>query len=75
MSQLDRRFQIAFDKARADWAQAHFMALLDQRLGYGLPLFATTNLSAPEMAGVQKSAVRAHPLIRRLLDLAEPVKF
>lgn len=60
--------------ARSDWAQAWFFRLLDIRLGAGLPLIITTNLTADAIAGTSKG-IRADPLIRRLLDLCEVVKF
>jgi DNA replication protein DnaC len=60
--------------ARSDWAQAWFFRLLDIRLGSGLPIVITTNLTADTIAGTTKG-IRADPLIRRLLDLCEVLKF
>jgi len=66
-------------KANAEeWAQGWFMRLLDIRVGNGLPLLITTNLTAQEMGwGVASvsTEVASNPLLRRMLDLAKPVKF
>ncbi len=72
---LDDFGQEATLSARADWAQAVFMRLLDTRLGEGRPILITTNLGAADLAGGQVNGVRANPLVRRLLDLCEVVKF
>ena len=59
-----------------DWAQAWFFRFLDVRLAHNLPLIVTTNLSASAIAGTaQRAEIRADPLIRRLLDLCDVVKF
>jgi len=59
-----------------DWAQSWLFRFLDVRLAHGLPLIVTTNLSASSIAGTaQRAEIRADPLIRRLLDLCEVVKF
>ena len=59
-----------------DWAQAWFFRFLDVRLSHGLPLVVTTNLSAAGIAGTStRSEIRADPLMRRLMDLCEVVKF
>lgn len=65
----------ALVKGREEWAQGWFFRFLDLRLGAGLPLIVTTNLNAVEMAGGEKNAVKNDPLIRRLRDLCEVVKF
>lgn len=79
---IDDIGQEAVDKARSDWAQAWFFRFLDVRLAMGLPLIASTNLTAKQMAdatdatGKQASAkVRGDPLLRRLTELCEVVKF
>ena len=59
---------------REGWATGLFLRFLDVRVGAGLPLFITTNLTAQEMAG-RAGSVRGDPLVRRLLDICEPVKF
>ena len=59
-----------------DWAQAWFFRFLDIRLAFGLPLIVSTNLSATTIAGTaQRSEIRSDPLIRRLIDLCEVVRF
>jgi DNA replication protein DnaC len=66
-------------KANAeDWAQGWFMRLLDIRVGNGLPVLITTNLTARGLAGDLGDTARAfsvNPLLRRMLDVAEPIKF
>jgi len=66
-------------KANAeDWAQGWFMRLLDMRVGLGLPVLLTTNLSARQLSGDFSGtdhALAANPMLRRMLDLAEPIKF
>jgi DNA replication protein DnaC len=59
---------------RAEWAAGWFFRFLDIRVGEGLPLFVTTNLTAQDMAG-RAGDIRGDPLVRRLLDICEPVKF
>lgn len=71
---IDDLGQEAMQANRQDWAQGWLFQFLDIRLGLGLPLFVTTNLSAREMAG-QHTDTRANPLVRRLLELCEVVKF
>lgn len=72
---IDDLGQEAVTSAREEWAQAWFFRFLDIRVGKGLPLFITTNLTAEQIAGTARNEVRANPLIRRLLDLANPIKF
>ena len=72
---LDDWGQEAITSARADWCQATFFDLLDQRLGEGRPLIVTTNLTARQIAGNDSSGVRANPLLRRLLDTCAVVRF
>jgi DNA replication protein DnaC len=71
---LDDLGQECVQRSREDWAQGWFFRFLDLRVGHGLPLFITTNLTADEMAE-RSGNVRGDPLIRRLLDLCEVVKF
>jgi DNA replication protein DnaC len=71
---IDDLGQQAIQLSREDWAQGWLFQFLDARLGHGLPLFVTTNLTAAEMAG-QSSGTRGNPLVRRLLDLCDVVKF
>jgi len=71
---IDDIGQEAVATAKSDWAQAWFFRFLDLRIGAGLPLIVTTNLTADGMAG-RTTDVRGDPLVRRLLDLCEVVKF
>jgi DNA replication protein DnaC len=66
--------QEAVQASRQDWAQAWFFHFLDLRIGKGLPLIITTNLTATQMAD-QSNSVRSDPLLRRLGDLTEVIKF
>ncbi len=69
---LDDLGQEAVATSKQEWCAGWFFQFLDIRLGHGLPLFITTNLTAPEMAG--HNAVRANPMLRRLLEMCEVVK-
>lgn len=71
---LDDYGQEAVATSRRDWAQAWFFHFLDQRVSAGLPLFITTNLSAREIMA-HSGSVRGDPLVRRLLDVCDPVSF
>lgn len=71
---VDDLGQEALQKSKQDWAEGWFFTFLDARLGNGLPLFITTNLSAQQIAGNSKDT-RANPLVRRLLELCDVVKF
>lgn len=71
---IDDLGQEALQASKQEWCAGWFFQFLDMRLGHALPLFVTTNLDAREIAGTS-SSVRANPLVRRLLELCEPVKF
>lgn len=71
---IDDLGQQAVLNSRAEWAEGWWFDFCDQRIEAGLPLLVTTNLSAREIAEGQ-SEVRGDPLLRRLLELCEPVKF
>lgn len=71
---IDDVGQEAIQTSKQEWATGWFFRFLDLRVGAGLPLFATTNLTASEMSE-RSGNVRGDPLVRRLLDLCEPVKF
>jgi DNA replication protein DnaC len=71
---LDDYGQEAMQLCREDWARAWFFRFLDLRVGAGLPLYVTTNLGADEMAE-RSGNLRGDPLIRRLLDLCDPIRF
>ncbi len=59
---------------REEWAQSWFFRFIDLRLERGLPLIITTNLTAEEIGGGQ-AQIRSDPLLRRLLEICEVVKF
>lgn len=71
---IDDLGQQAVLNSREEWSQGWWFDFCDKRIEAGLPLLVTTNLTASEMAQSQ-SAVRGDPLLRRLLELCEPVKF
>lgn len=72
---IDDLGQQSMQRAREDWAQAWFFRFLDIRIGLKLPLFITTNMSATKMAGSTVNDLRNEPLLRRLTELCEGVKF
>ena len=75
---IDDLGQEAVQTTKQEWAQGWFFRFLDIRLGHKLPLFITTNLTADAMAtsaNVREASIRADPLIRRILELCDPVKF
>ena len=72
---IDDLGQEAIAWSKADWAEGWLMRLLEMRVGLRLPIFVTTNLTGAQITGKQKNEVRGDPLLRRLLELAEPVKF
>lgn len=71
---IDDFGQEAVQSNREEWAMGWFFDLLDRRIGSGLPLLVTTNLTARDLAA-GSSDMRDNAFVRRLLDLAEPVKF
>lgn len=74
---LDDLGQEAVMQSRQDWATGWFFRFLDLRVGRGLPLFVTTNLHAADLvahAG-SRADIRGDPLVRRLLDLSDPIVF
>jgi DNA replication protein DnaC len=71
---LDDYGQEALQTTKAEWAMGWFFRFLDIRVGEGLPLYLTTNLRSDEMVG-RAGSIRGDPLVRRLLDLADPVSF
>jgi DNA replication protein DnaC len=72
---LDDWGQEAVTNARANWCEATFFDLLDQRLGNRLPIIITTNLTARQIADSDHENVRSDPLLRRLLDACHVVPF
>lgn len=74
---LDDLGQESPTAAQEDRVRAWLFRLFDRRVELGLPLLVSTNATAEQLAGTEggKSAVRADPLMRRLLEIAEPVKF
>jgi len=71
---LDDFGQQALLRSREDWAQAWFFRFLDIRLGAKLPLILTTNQTADQIAG-RDHDIKGDPLLRRLIEVADPVKF
>lgn len=71
---VDDLGQEALQASKQDWAQGWFFQFCDMRLGRGLPLFITTNQTAKELAG-DAGSLRGDPLVRRLLELCDVVKF
>jgi DNA replication protein DnaC len=71
---IDDYGQEALLQSRAEWSQGWFLKLVDHRVGHGLPLLLTTNLSAKDIAGNQTDHA-ANALLRRLINVAEPLKF
>lgn len=71
---LDDYGQHAAIASRAEWAEAWFFRFLDLRIGLGLPLIVTTNLTAAQMSQASTDT-RANPIVARFLELAEPIKF
>lgn len=71
---IDDLGQEAIQANRQDWAQGWLFQFLDRRLGNALPLFVTTNLTAKEIAG-QNAETRGNPLVRRLIELCQVVRF
>lgn len=73
---LDDLGQEAITRGREDWARSWFFSLLDERLGEKRPMLITTNCTADQMAGTDnRENIKGEPLVRRLLELCEVVKF
>lgn len=71
---IDDYGQEAVTKSKEDWAESWFFRFLDIRIERGLPMLITSNLGAKEMAD-RVEGVRSDPLVRRVVELCEPVKF
>jgi DNA replication protein DnaC len=61
-------------KSRENWAEGWFFRFVDYRIERGLPLIITTNLTAKDIAR-KEGDVRGDPLLRRLLEMSDVVKF
>ena len=72
---VDDLGQEAIQTARSEWAMSWFMRFLDIRVSERLPLYVTTNLDAQGIAERGASSVRGDPMVRRLIEICEPVKF
>lgn len=72
---IDDLGQEAMQTARSEWAMSWFMRFLDIRVSERLPLYVTTNLDAQGIAERGTSNVRGDPLVRRLIEICEPIKF
>ena len=71
---IDDLGQEANLKSREEWAEGWFFRFLDWRLERKLPLIITTNLTAKDIANKQGD-IRSDPLLRRMLDVCDVVKF
>ena len=72
---IDDLGQEAIQTARSEWAMSWFMRFLDIRVSERLPLYVTTNLDAQGIAERGASRVRGDPMVRRLIEICEPIKF
>lgn len=72
---IDDLGQEAIQTARSEWAMSWFLRFLDIRVSERLPLYVTTNLDAQGIAERGASSVRGDPMVRRLVEICEPVKF
>jgi len=71
---LDDLGQEAVLTSRQDHARQWFFNFLDIRRGERLPLFVSTNLTAAQISNTPGD-MRSDPLLSRLLELCDPVKF
>lgn len=69
---IDDFGQEAMLASRSDWASGWFFRFLDLRVGRNLPVIISTNLRAAEFG---YTTGRGDPMLRRLLDVCEPVRF
>jgi len=72
---VDDLGQEAIQTARSEWAMSWFMRFLDIRVSERLPLYVTTNLDAQGIAERGASSVRGDPMVRRIIEICEPIKF
>lgn len=72
---IDDLGQEAIQTARSEWAMSWFMRFLDIRVSERLPLYVTTNLDGQGIAERGASSVRGDPMVRRLIEICEPIKF
>ncbi len=72
---IDDLGQEAMQTARSEWALSWFLRFLDIRVSERLPLYVTTNLDAQGIAERGTSSVRGDPMVRRLIEICEPIKF
>jgi DNA replication protein DnaC len=72
---IDDLGQEATARGQEAQVQQWFFRLLDMRASAGLPCLITTNYTAEALANSVERGLSADPLIRRLLAVAEPVKF
>lgn len=71
---IDDWGQQANTKSQEEWAEGWWFRFLDLRIERGLPLIITTNLTAKDIAH-RTTDVRSDPMLRRLLELCDVVKF
>jgi DNA replication protein DnaC len=72
---IDDLGQEAMQSARSEWAMSWFLRFLDIRVSERLPLYVTTNLDAQGIAERGASSVRGDPMVRRIIEICEPIKF
>jgi DNA replication protein DnaC len=73
---IDDMGQEAVSTSKQDWAASWFFQWVDKRMGNGRPTIFTTNLSAQQMSGYAKTSdIRTDPLVRRLVESCEIIKF
>lgn len=67
----------AIQTSRERWAESWFFRFLDIRINAGLPLIIATNQSAGAIAGGAATGreMRADPMLRRILQLCQVVRF
>jgi len=71
---IDDFGQQALMSNKEDWSFGYFMQFLDIRVSNGLPLLMTTNLNASQITN-NLNYIRSEPMLRRLLDVCETIKF
>lgn len=71
---LDDYGQESVQTGKQEWAQGWLFNLLQKRIGNGLPMIITTNLTSVQIS-TDSTDPKSDPFVSRLLDVAEPIKF
>jgi len=71
---IDDFGQEAVLRQREEWVRSWWFRFLDLRIQKKLPLIITTNLSSDRMVS-DNGNIRGDPLVRRLMELCEIIKF